>query len=266
MTNSARHDAWSAGDSYEHYMGRWSHEIARGFLEWLGPPPDCDWLDVGCGTGALSRAILENCAPRSLVGIDPSEGFVAHARKENHDDRARFETGGAENLPIGTSSVDVVASALVLNFVPNKVAALEEMRRVVRPGGLIGFNVWDYPGGGMGIIDEFWKAAAKMDARAAELDEAARFPFCTPDGLAEICTLAGMPDPSIVPIEIVTAFDTFDDFIHPFTLGTGPAPGYYTSLDDARQAELRDILARNVGPERPIRLKARAWAVKCMGA
>jgi SAM-dependent methyltransferase len=244
-------------------MGRWSHAVALEFLKWLQPEVDRDWLDIGCGTGALSRAILETCSPRSLIGIEPSEGFVGHARQTISDGRARFEVADAEHLPLDAVSVDVIASALVLNFVPDQPAAIGEMRRVTRPGGTISFYVWDYPGGGIGFIDEFWKAAVEEDGKAAALDEARRFPACTPDGLADLCRAGGLSDPVVDAIEIETVFASFADFMHPFTLGTGPAPGYYVSLEGNRQERLRDILARNLGSAEPIGLKARVWAVRC---
>ena len=99
MTQGSDHDAWTAGQSYEQYMGRWSREIASRFVEWLDQPPVLDWLDIGCGTGALSATILERCQPRSVLGVDPSEGFLAHARAANPDERARFEVADASALP-----------------------------------------------------------------------------------------------------------------------------------------------------------------------
>jgi hypothetical protein len=132
---------------------------------------------------------------------------------------------------------------------------------VLKPAGVLAFYVWDYPGGGMGMIDVFWKAAAELDQRAAALDEAMRFPFCTREGLATFCQDAGLASPLIEPIETETEFADFDAFWHPFTLGAGPAPGYCMSLPvDAREA-LRQRLRKQLGTG-PIRLPARAWAVK----
>src|SRR5690349_3712725 len=90
MSGVARHDAWQAGDSYDGYMGRWSRQIAPRFLEWLDAPGRLDWLEIGCGTGALSAAILARCNPRSLLAIDPSEEFIATARRNVSDQRAEF--------------------------------------------------------------------------------------------------------------------------------------------------------------------------------
>lgn len=264
MASDSKHDAWSAGDSYEHYMGRWSHAIALKYLEWLQPDQDLDWLEIGCGTGALSRAILANCQPKSLFAIEPSEGFVNHARQTINDARARFEVAGAEQIPLKDDQVDVTTSALVLNFVPDKTAALNEMRRVTRSGGTISFYVWDYPSGGIGFIDEFWKAAAQIDGKAAELDEGKRFLFCTSDKLSTLCQNAGLKNPHVEAIEISTEFATFDDFMHPFTLGAGPAPGYYVSLDQPHRDRLHDKLKQNIGLSEPVKLVARAWAVKAV--
>lgn len=262
MMAQSEFDAWSAGQSYEHYMGRWSRKIAAKFVSWVDPPKNLDWLEIGCGTGALSEAVLSAASPRSILSTDQSADFVAHAKAEITDGRAAFKVASADNLPCSDASVDIVTSGLVLNFIPDRQTAFAEMRRVLRPGGLVAFYVWDYPGGGMGFIDAFWKAAAEIDPDAAGLDESARFPFCQKDGLAEMCSDAGIGQAQITPIEVETRFPDFDAFWHPFTLGAGPAPGYVKSLPDDRKQQLKDHLAAKMGRHEHIALPARAWAVK----
>jgi len=264
MTETSRHDAWSAGESYDRYMGRWSRRIAPVFLDWLDQPQGLDWLEVGCGTGALSAAILDRCAPRSLVSIDASEGFVARARQNVPDGRVTFEVGDAQALARSDASVDVAVSALVLNFIPDRPKALAEMRRVVRPRGTIAFYVWDYPGGGVEFMRAFWNAATRLDPAAADLTEDKRFPFCTPAALMELASGAGLRSPACSPIEVPTIFEGFDDFWDPFTLGTGPAPGYCMSLSPPARTRLREELERTLRRERDgaIAMKARAWAVR----
>src|SRR5688500_14326083 len=142
MAASSRHDAWQAGDSYERYMGRWSRRVAPLFLDWLRLPPGLDWLEVGCGTGALSAAIVAQAAPKNLVAIDPSEGFVAKARANVPDPRVECRVGDAQSIAVPAASRDVVAAGLVVNFIPDREKALAEMKRVARPGGTIGFYVW----------------------------------------------------------------------------------------------------------------------------
>lgn len=263
-TGTSRHDAWQAGDAYEGYMGRWSRRIAPAFLAWIDAAPDLDWLEVGCGTGALSAAILARCQPRSLASFDLSEGFVAKARADVTDARAHFAVGDARALTLGTASRDIAVSALMLNFVPDREKALAEMKRVVRPGGTVAFYVWDYPGGGVAFMRAFWTAATALDPAARDLTEDRRFPFCTREGLTELAKAAGLAAVECQAIEAPSVFCDFDDFWRPFTLGAGPAPGYCANLaPEARQrleARLRDSLPR--GADGSIAMKLRAWAVR----
>src|SRR5687768_2579236 len=137
MSTNSRHDAWGAGDNYDQYMGRWSRQLAPQFLEWLGVQGGRDWLEVRCGTGALSAEILARCKPRRHVGLDPCEGFIHHAMQKIKDQRINFRVGDVQDLPMEDSSYDVVVSALVLNFIPDRHKAMREMRRVCRPGGIV---------------------------------------------------------------------------------------------------------------------------------
>ena len=261
---SSRHDAWQAGESYDAYMGRWSRQIAPQFVDWLAAPADADWFEVGCGTGALSQAILARAVPRSLVSTDPSEGFLARARAQVADPRARFALGDAQRLDAPDAARDVVVSGLVLNFVPDREAALREMKRIARPGGLVGFYVWDYPGGGIEFMRAFWTAAAALDPAARDLTEDRRFPFCTLDALVDLARRAGLAQTAARAIDAPTVFRDFDDYWRPFTLGAGPAPGYCAKLDPERRERLRTTLDRAL-PRRPdgtIALNSRAWAVK----
>jgi SAM-dependent methyltransferase len=263
MAEMSRHDAWQAGESYDAYMGRWSRRIAPLFLDRLGAAEGLDWLDVGCGTGALSEAILARCAPRSVTGVDPSPGFLSRTREALRDQRATFLLGDAQALPVGSASFDLVVSGLVLNFVPDTQKALKEMRRAARPDGRVCFYVWDYPGGGVEFMRAFWAAATELDPDAADLTEDRRFPFCEPSSLTELARAAGLVAIGCEAIEASTVFRDFDDYWRPFTLGAGPAPGYCASLDPEKRERLRELLRERL-PTRDdgsIALGARAWAV-----
>ena len=125
---------WASGDAYEPYVGRWSRAVAREFLAWLAVPAGSRWLDVGCGTGALTGTLLDVAAPEEVVGVDPSTGFIAYARAKVTDPRVRFEVGDARALSLPTESFDAVVSGLVLNFIPEPDLAVREMARVIRRG------------------------------------------------------------------------------------------------------------------------------------
>ncbi|TDX82410.1 methyltransferase family protein [Neorhizobium sp. R1-B] len=264
MTEASRHDAWQMGDSYDLYMGRWSRKVAPRFLEWLQPGAKLDWLEVGCGTGALSAAILATCDPKSLAGIDPSEGFLNKARANVKDPRAEFRVGDAQALSLSSHAMDIVVSGLMVNFVPDRQKALQEMARVARAGATLAFYVWDYPGGGMGFMRAFWTAAGALDAAARDLSEDRRFPFCTKDQLANLAQQSGWADVEAGEIEVATRFSNFDDFWRPFTLGAGPAPGYCVSLPADQRQRLRDKLETDLPYESDgsIAFRARAWVIR----
>jgi SAM-dependent methyltransferase len=266
MAEASRHDSWQAGESYDLYMGRWSRRIASRFIDWFDAPPALDWLEVGCGTGALTEAILARAAPATLLAIDPSEGFVATARGRIADGRAAFRTGDAQALGEPDASRDLVVSGLVLNFVPDRQLALGEMRRVLRPGGRLGFYVWDYPGGGVSFMRAFWTAAVSLDAAAEDLAEGRRFPFCTPEALAELAASAGLRVTGVTALEDEAVFRDFDDFWRPFTLGAGPAPGYCAGLPPEARERLRQRLDTDLPrePDGSIRMGLRAWAVQAV--
>jgi SAM-dependent methyltransferase len=256
-------DRWSSGSAYESYIGRWSRLVAPVFLDWLAIPPGRRWLDAGCGTGALTEAILARCEPSSVVGVDPSESFVAHARTTVIDARATFETGTAAATGLADGEVDVVVSALVLNFVPDLAAALAEARRVLSPGGAVGGYVWDYDEG-MELLRRFWDAAVAVDPAARVMDEGARFGHAQPKPLAAAFASAGLSGVDVRPIDIPTVFVDFDDLWTPFLGGTGVGPAYVASLGEAARDALRERLqaSLDVEPDGSIRLVARAWAVR----
>ena len=255
-------DTWERGNAYEQYIGRWSRQIAPLFLSWLNIPPGRRWLDVGCGTGALCAAVIDRCSPISIVGVEPSEGFLNTA-KENLGGRATFQQGTATQIPLDTSSVDVVVSGLVLNFVPDTRAAVLEMARVTDGEGTVAAYVWDYAAK-MEPIRFFWDAAVELDSDAAKLDEAVRFPLCRPETLETVFANAGLQGIEVKAIDIRTPFANFDDYWQPFLGGQGPAPSYATSLDEAARGRLRDCLRERIPitSDGTISMMARAWAIR----
>ena len=256
-------DVWATGKAYEPYVGRWSRLVAREFLSWLNVPPQHKWLDVGCGTGALSQTILMTMDPSKVKGIDRSDGFVQYARKQVQDQHAEFEVGDAQALPVEDNSFDAAVSGLVLNFVPQPEKMVAEMKRAVCEGGTVALYVWDYADK-MQLMRYFWDAAAALDPSASDLDEGRRFPICSPDALRDLFQQMGLQDVQTRPIDVETIFQDFDDYWNPFLGGQGPAPGYTMSLSEDRRARLRERIRLSLpfAADGSIPLVARAWAVK----
>ncbi len=82
--------------------------------------------------GGFTETVLAHGFPSNVVGVDPSSDFVQYAAAHVTDPRVSFRVGEAQGLPVDDASFDPVVSGLVLNFVPNRRASLDEMRRAAR--------------------------------------------------------------------------------------------------------------------------------------
>ena len=256
-------DSWDSGHAYEQYVGRWSRKVAPEFLRWLAPSRGLAWADIGCGTGALTSAILTAWEPSSVYGIDSSEGFVSQVQQHFTDPRAHFESGDATHLPWDAAVCDLTVSGLVLNFVPDHDSMVREMARVTRPGGVVAAYVWDYAGG-MQMMRHFWDAVVAVSPQDARLDEADRFPLCQPGPLQALFEKTGLKSVTVRAINIPTVFQNFDDYWNPFLGRTGAAPAYLASVGDEARERIRSYLKSRLVTTQDglIELSARAWTVQ----
>jgi trans-aconitate methyltransferase len=261
--HEATGDRWSVGGAYDAYMGRWSSLVARQFLDWLDAGPAGHWLEVGCGTGALTSSICAVCEPASIVASDQSASFVEHARTKLQDSRISYVAAAVDALPSRTGGFDAIVSGLVLNFLPEPSAALTAMHERLRRGGIVGAYLWDYSGG-VELLHHFWEAAVAADAGAAALDESRRFATWERSYLTSLLEAAGLIGITAATLTVPTTFATFDDYWTPFLGGTGPAPSYVASLSAPQRELLAQRLRERLAPsdDGSIRLQARALAVR----
>jgi SAM-dependent methyltransferase len=247
---------------YDLLMGRWSTLLGREFVAFAGIANDARVLDVGCGTGSLANVILTASHPAEVVGVDPSPTFVELARERFRHAPARFETGDAQNLPFADGAFTFTAAMLVLNFVPDRVRAAAEMRRVTRGGGLVAACVWDYAGE-MTMLRRFWDTAVALDPSAASRHEGL-MPLCRAGELGELWRATGFEQVREGPIAIAMSFASFDDYWKPFLGGVGPSGRYAASLPSEMAGALEARLRTDLWDDQPDgarTLPARAWAV-----
>ncbi|WBQ06677.1 class I SAM-dependent methyltransferase [Kribbella sp. CA-293567] len=253
---------WAQGEIYESYVGRWSRLVAAEFVARLDQPAGQRWLDVGCGTGALTSTILAAAEPAEVLGVDPSEGFVGYARGAVRDRRARFEVRSAAELADEAfdGAFDVVVAGLVLNFIPDRPAALRRLRSI---GRTVAVYVWDYAEG-MQLMKYFWDAAGQVRPQDRDLDEGRSFPFCNEAGLEALFAEAGFSDIETGAIVVPTVFESFDAYWTPFLGGQGVAPAYLRSLDFDAQEAIRALVESRlpIDADGSIALTARAWSVR----
>lgn len=255
-------DQWATGSTYEDFMGRWSRLLAPRFVAWMQIPAHVHWLEIGCGTGAMTEAICRSADPASVVACDPAAPLIEYARGHFQDARASFVKAGAGSLPHRDGGYGGVTSLLALNFLPDVQAALQEMRALSASGGTVSACVWDYAGR-MEFLRVFWDAAAALDPAARALDEGVRFPLCHPAALEILFRSVGLRDVRCESLDIPTRFTDFDDYWRPLLGGTGPAPSYVASLGVEQRAALASRIDTAL-PREPggtMVLTARAWAV-----
>jgi SAM-dependent methyltransferase len=249
-----------AARSYDRYMGDYSRELAPRLMAFAGIEPGMRVLDVGCGPGALTTALAGRLGASRVAAADPSEQFVAACAGQVPGGDVR--RAPAEELPWEDASFDAALSQLVLNFMRDAPAGVGEMRRVVRPGGVVAACTWDYARG-MRMLRVFWDAALELDPSAPDERD---MRYCSEAELAELWTQAGLDDVVTSPIDVEVSYPSFEGYWEPFTLGVGPGGAYCASLDDVRREALRDRCFRMLGsPEGPFMLAARAFAVRGRG-
>jgi SAM-dependent methyltransferase len=246
------------GDAYDRHVGRYGAALARGLIARAGVEPGQRALDVGCGPGALSRALADVLGEENVAAVDPSEPFVEACRARVPGADVRL--GAAEALPFDDGRFDAALSQLVVNFMTDPEAGVREMGRVTRPGGTVASVVWDYAGE-MTLLRTFWDAACAVDpGRAEALEEGRVMQHCREGELRDLWLAAGLRDVATGAIVVSAAYESFDDLWSPFATGLGPSGAYFASLDDStQQALLTEWRLRLGSPAGPFSLTARAW-------
>ena len=264
MADATRAHVWGNSEAYEAYMGRWSRPVAGVALAWLGLPPGLSWLDVGCGTGAVTEVILDAADPREILGVDPSADFLATAAGQIADPRVHFAVGDARALPVPDEAYDAVVAGLVLHFVPDPPPAVSEMVRAVRRGGTVAAYVWDFAGERQ-FTRYFWQVATALDPAAADYDPGRVCSLCHPEPLAALFAGADLQAVTVQAVAVPIVFRDFDDYWQPLLLGgSSPAQRYTASQGEGQQSALRERLHATlpIADDGSIPLLGRLWAVR----
>jgi ubiquinone/menaquinone biosynthesis C-methylase UbiE len=251
--------------AYEQFMGRWSRQLSRRFVEFAGISDGDSILDVGCGTGSLTGVLLESAGVRSVVGIDLADVYLQSAKQNIRDPRAAFRTGDATSLPFADKSFDRAFSMLVLQFVPDAKQAVSEMRRVVRSGGTVAATVWD-SFGGMPALRLFWDAAANLGIADDKVLRDFYFrPMTRPNDMFAAWREAGLTQVEQSSITIRFEYDNFPDYWIPIAAGEGALGKFAVSLTAKQRAAL-ETAVRNVflggEPDGARSFATTAWACK----
>lgn len=250
-----------SGDPYDRHVGRYSPELAKALIAVAGVEWGQRALDVGCGTGALAEALAALLGADSVAAVDPSQASVETCARRVPGVDVRVAR--AEELLFADGDLDAALAQLVVPWMGDPPQGVAEMRRVVRPGGVVAACTWDFASG-MTMLRTFWDAAVAVDRRGATQAGALnRTRLCDPDELRDLWARVGLVEIDAGELVVGADYADFDDFWSPFPAGVGGSGTYCASLDEAGQDALREEVRRRLGsPTRPFRLTARAWYVR----
>jgi len=246
--------------AYERFMGRWSRAVGSVFLEWLAPPSGARWLEIGCGTGIFTELVVDACAPSALVAIDPAVPQIDHASRQPVALRAEFRVADSQALPFPDASFDIVATALAINFIPDRLRALLEMRRVVRARGWVAGYVWDFTS----ELSPSWPMRAGLRRIGADVPEVPGTEASSRDALGSLFEQAGLAGIETRSIDATAAFPDFDAFWQSQSPSYSPIGKTIAALSEADRVRLVGAVrqALPVCPGGVIEYSARANAIK----
>jgi SAM-dependent methyltransferase len=229
--------------AYEQFMGRWSARLAPLFIRFVGVGDGQRVLDVGCGTGSLSRSLLASSKETRVVGVDPTEDYVTFARQRVPDSRAVFQVAAAESLPFPDESFDAAMALLVVQDMDDPGRAVREMARATRRGGPVAACLWDFRDG-MPMFSLFWQAAEAVAPEATARYRAQPANRLGLQALAELWAGGGLSDVRTTSLELTQEFGSFEDFWLPYLAGATPTCEFAVAVNRETRGELADTLRR----------------------
>ncbi len=220
--------------------------FAKALVEWAALEPGMTVLDVGCGTGAATRLAAEHVGPSGhVIGLDINAGMIAEAKSLPTPKGATIEwhEQSATQLPLPDQSVDIVLSAQMLQFIPDKHLALTEMHRVLKPGGRVVLSAWC-------ALQENPYFQAQVETVTKHIGAEVAAGLRAGIGLSDADTIltllrsAGFDDIEIMVQQLDLPLPTLSEFI-PRHIGATPlAAGYNAAPPSAQQAVIDEMIAQ----------------------
>ena len=234
------------GEDYERYLvPAFFHAFAEALVALAAPWPGERVLDVACGTGALTRLLVERVgAGGHVTGLDLSAGMLAVARDHLDAPQVEWREASALAMPFDEGSFDLVTCQQGLQFFPDRAAGLREMRRVLKGGGRLVVAVWrstDY--------NPVWKLVEETLADLVGPEAARLPPFALGDAeeLRRLAREAGFADVAVRIDGRTARFPSPEEFVRRAALAApsmlGPLATVGPDALDRLRAGVRERMA-----------------------
>lgn len=251
--------------AYNQFMGRWSARLAPLFLRFSQIREGQNVLDVGSGTGSLSRAVVDFAGDTKVMGVDPAPSYVAFAQDAVSSPRATFRVGSGEHLEFADGTFDAALALLVVQDFNEPAQAVSEMARVTRKDGVVAGCMWDF-GQGLPMLSLIWQAAETV----APGSSAAHRPktsirYASVRDLEELWKKGSLTEIAFETIELAMPFQSFEDYWKPFLEGSTPVSAFAAALEEQTNGMFSRVLRESIKgmqPDGSFVLPARAWAIR----
>jgi SAM-dependent methyltransferase len=245
----------AADDAYDRFMGRYSRRLAPAFADFAGIRRGQRALDCGAGTGALTTELVARLGPESVVVAEPSPRFVDGLKRRFPE--LDVQLAPAESLPWPDGELDAALAQLVIAFVTDARAAVRELRRVVREGGVVAVCMWDLAGG-MEMLAAIARARRVLEADKPWDDGLANW---RPEELVTLLEGARLRDVTVETLTVESEYSGYDEFWSALAGGAGPAGAFLQTLDDGARETMRVTTHSELGsPDGSFTLRARCNA------
>jgi SAM-dependent methyltransferase len=238
-------------ESYDDFMGRYAVRLAPLFADFAGTAEGERVLDVGAGTGALTRELVARGA--TVVAVEPSPEFTRALR--SRFPQIEVCEAPAEELPFADDSFDVALAQLVVAFMEDAAAAMRELARVAHR---VAICMW-------GVEEVQMFAAIGRTARvigSGSAEQSVRR-YRTPQELHDLLAGAGLANVETCELDVTASYLDYQEFWRALSLQVGPAGAWLHDLDDQRRTLAHDELHRQLGsPSGSFELQGRAYGAR----
>ena len=255
--NEIREQQRQTWDRFSRGWERWDHlvlpmlePVGDEMLRLLDVAEDARHLDVASGTGEPGLTIATRAPRGQVVLTDPAAGMIDVATRSAATrgiDNVEFRVCGADDLPFDDATFDSISCRFGFMFFPDIPAAVDELRRVLKPGGRLCTAVWAQPDGNPWATIPMGAIAAEVDVPAPAPDAPGLFRCAAPGAIGDVFAAAGLHDVTETDVRGVLGTPSADEYWDYMSEVAAPVVAGLSLADDEARDRIRAAVIAEVG-------------------